>query len=146
MLDVLRLATGALIAASGAALVVIAVLAARGRLSRNRFAGVRTAATLESEAAFTLANRVAAAPLGAAGTIGLLGGLSTAAAGPGAVGWILAVIAAAGLFVIAGVGGSLGDRAARRLADQDPAPSACTGTCAGCSLVAGCAAPAEETR
>ncbi|MGE3286022.1 MAG: SdpI family protein [Pseudonocardia sp.] len=146
MADPLRLAVAALLAVSGTALVTVAVLGARGRLPRNRFAGVRTAATLRSEAGFALAHRVAAAPLAAAGGVALLGAAAAAFAGGGTAGWVLAALAALGTVLLAGIGGTLGDRAAQRLAAQDPAPSACTGTCAGCSLVAGCGTPAEEAR
>ena len=46
---------------AGVLLVTVAVLGARGRLPRNRWIGVRTPVTLASDAAFALANRVAAA-------------------------------------------------------------------------------------
>ena len=59
---------GALLLAAGV-LLTIAVLGALGRLRRNPWAGVRTRGTLASDEAFTVANRVAAAPLGAAGIV-----------------------------------------------------------------------------
>jgi hypothetical protein len=138
MSETLRLAAGALLVVAGIALVVVAALGARSRLPRNRFAGVRTAHTLRSEAAFALANRVAAAPSGAAGGVALVGGIAAVCAGPGAVGWVLVALTAVGMLALAGLGGMLGDRAAARLAELEPAPSACSGTCAGCDLVAGC--------
>ncbi len=82
----LRLVLAALLLLTGLALVTVAALGARARLPRNRFAGVRTRASLHSGPAFVAANRVAAPLLGAAGAIALVGGAALAAAdraGPG---------------------------------------------------------------
>ena len=144
MSETLRLAAAALLAGAGLALVALAVLGGRSRLPRNRFAGVRTAATLRSEAAFALANRVAAAPLGAAGAVAIAGGAAASLSGSGAAGWLVLALAAVGTLVLVGVGGAVGDRAAVELAAREPEPSACSGTCAGCDLVAGCR-PAATT-
>ena len=138
-----RLLFGCALLLAAVALLAVAVLGARGRLRRNPWAGVRTRRTLASDEAFTLANRVAAAPLGAAGAVALLGGAVVLAGGPAAVTWTVLVVATAGMLGLTGLGGALGDRAAARM----PAPaSACAGTCAGCDLVAGCrpAATAPE--
>ncbi len=141
-----RLVLGCALLLAAAALFAVAVLGARGRLSRNPWAGVRTRATLASDEAFTLANRVAAAPLGAAGAVALLGGAALLVGGPSAVTWTVLVIATAGMLGLTGLGGAWGDRAASRV----PAPrAACAGTCAGCDLVAGCrpaATSPAETR
>lgn len=133
-----RLIVAAVLMAAGAALIVVATLAARSRLPRNRFAGVRTAATLRSDEAFLLANRVAAAPLGAAGVVALAGGTAALVAGPGATSWVLVALTGAGVLGLATVAGALGERAAVALAAREPEPSGCSGTCAGCDLVAGC--------
>jgi hypothetical protein len=117
------------------ALLTLAALGGRGRLPRNRWAGVRTRRTLASDEAFGLANRVAAAPLGAAGAVALVGAAVVLAGGPAAVTWTVLVVATAGTLGLTGVGGALGDRAAARL---PAAPAACSGTCPGCDLVAGC--------
>jgi SdpI/YfhL protein family len=136
-----RLVLGCALLLAAAALLAVAVLGARGRLRRNPWAGVRTRRTLASDEAFTLANRVAAAPLGAAGAVALVGGAALLAGGPGAVTWTVLVVATAGVLGLVGLGGALCDRAAARM----PAPaSACAGTCAGCDLVAGCR-PAAAT-
>jgi uncharacterized membrane protein len=126
---------------AGIALVAIAVLGARSRLRRNRWAGVRTAATLESAPAWVSANRVAAPPLGAAGGIAVLAGITLLAGPPTALAWVVTAVGVVGAFALAGIGGALGDRAAQletasRTADEQP--SACAGTCAGCDLIAGC--------
>jgi hypothetical protein len=120
---------------AAAVLLTIAVLGALGRLRRNPFAGVRTLGTLASDEAFTIANRVAAAPLGAAGIVALLGGVTLVIGGSGPVVWTVLVVATAGMLGLTGIGGALGDRGAARV--EAPA-SGCAGTCAGCDLVAGC--------
>ena len=132
-----RLVLGCALLLAAAALLAVAVLGARGRLRRNRWAGVRTRRTLASDEAFVLANRVAAAPLGAAGGVALLGGAVIVAGGPAAVTWTVLVVATAGMLGLTGVGGALGERAVARMPAPDPA-NACAGACAGCDLVAGC--------
>jgi SdpI/YfhL protein family len=140
-----RLVLGCALLLAAVALLAVAVLGARGRLRRNPWVGVRTRRTLASDEAFTLANRVAAAPLGAAGVVALLGGAAVVAGGPTAVTWTVLVVATAGMLGLTGVGGALGDRvAARTPAPAAAAPGACAGMCAGCDLVAGCR-PAATT-
>lgn len=137
----LRLVLAALLLLAGAALVVLAALGATGRLPRNRFVGVRTRGSLRTADAFALANRVAAAPLGAAGLIGFVGGTALVFTGRGgATPWVIGGLALAGAFVLAGLGGALGARAADvTIAEQTAVPApACGGVCSGCDLVAGC--------
>jgi len=131
----LRLVLGAALLLAAVALLVVAVLGARGRLRRNPWTGVRTRASLASDEAFTLANRVAAAPLAAAGAVAGLGGVAVLAGGPAALTWTVLLVTAAGVLGLTGLGGALGDRAARRVTASEPA---CAGACAGCDLVAGC--------
>lgn len=131
-----RLLVGCLLVLVGVALLTTAVLGARGRLPRNRWAGVRTSATLASDAAFALAQRVAAAPLGAAGAVAVAGG-AVVIASPAAAGLVVLAVAVVAVLVLAGTAGMLGDRAAGRV-QPEPVPAACAGTCAGCDLVAGC--------
>jgi len=136
--DTPHLVVAAALLLAGVALLVVAALGGRGRLPRNRFAGVRTAATLRSQEQFALANRVAAAPLGAAGAVGVAGGGAALLAGSGTAGWVLVALAGIGVLVLAGIGGALGDRAAATHPASTARPPACSGTCAGCDLVAGC--------
>ena len=136
-----RLVLGCALLLAAAVLLTVAVLGARGRLRRNPWAGVRTRRTLESDEAFTLANRVAAAPLGAAGIVALLGGITLVVGGPGAVVWTVLVVATAGMLGLTGIGGALGERAAARVEVPE---SGCAGTCAGCDLVAGCRPAATD--
>ena len=137
-----RLVLGCALLLAAAVLLTVAVLGARGRLRRNPWAGVRTSRTLASDEAFTVANKVAAAPLGAAATVALLGGITLVVGGPGAVVWTVLLLSTAGMLGLTGLGGALGDRAAAQVA---PPASACAGTCAGCDLVAGCRPTTEAT-
>ncbi|SDF51174.1 SdpI family protein [Pseudonocardia oroxyli] len=141
MPTILRLVLAVLFLLVGIALVAIAVLGARSALRRNRWVGVRTAATLESAPAWVSANRVAAPPLGAAGGIALLAGITLVAGPPTALAWVVTAVGLVGAFVLAGIGGALGDRAAQlETASRaaEPQAAACAGTCAGCDLIAGC--------
>ena len=135
-----RLVLGCALLLAAAGLITVAVLGGSGRLRRNPWAGVRTGRTLASDEAFALANRVAAAPLGAAGAVALVGGAVLLAGGPDAVAWTVLVVATAGMLGLTGLGGALGDRAALRA--PAPAAASCAGVCAGCDLVAGCRPPA----
>jgi uncharacterized membrane protein len=132
---------GTVLVLAGLALLAVAVLGARSRLPRNRFAGVRTAAALRSDAAFVLANRVAAPLVGGAGFVGVAGGGVLIAGGPTGVVVVVLVVTVLGVLVLAGTGGVLGDRAAATLTAAQVVP-ACGGACAGCDLVAGCSGSA----
>jgi hypothetical protein len=135
----LRLVLGALLVLLGAVLVAVAVLGARRRLPRNRWAGVRTTASVRSDAAFAIANQVAAAPLGAAGAVAVAGGAALLVGAPGVLGWTLLLVSLVAVAVLTGVGGVAGDRAAAAVPPPPEfAPSVCGGACAGCDLVAGC--------
>ncbi|MFP5019165.1 SdpI family protein [Pseudonocardia phyllosphaerae] len=138
----LRLVLAVLLVLAGAVLVVLALLGATGRLPRNRYAGVRTTASLRTQDAWIVANRIAAAPMGAAAAAGLAGGAALFLARDGLTAWVLAVLSAVGTVVLAGIGGALGARAAELtvaadVVEQQPAP-VCGGVCSGCDLVAGC--------
>jgi hypothetical protein len=131
----------------GVALLFVSLLGWRRRLPRNRFAGVRTVASLRDEETFAVANQVGAPLSASAGAVAVLGGVATVirtmaapdvgVAGPVTV-LVLAALGTAGLTV---AGGVLGDRAARAV----PMPvSGCAGVCAGCSLVEGCSPTAAD--
>lgn len=112
---------GVLLLVAGGALLCVGLLGWQRRLPRNRFAGVRTSATLRSEAAFVAANRVAAPPVLAAGGICAAGGALAGATGGPALAAIVGVTGAGTIGLLI-AGGLLGHRAATAL------PS-----CAGCS-------------
>jgi uncharacterized membrane protein len=124
---------GVVLLAAGGGLVTVGLLGWRQRLPRNRFAGVRTPATLRSDAAFVAANRVAAPPVFAAGAVCAAGGVLAFGAGGPALAVIVGV-AGAGTVGLLLAGGLLG----HRLAAAMPPPTA---GCAGCTCSGGsCAA------
>ncbi len=129
MSDAVRVAVAAVLLLAAVALAVVAVLGLTGRLRRNRWAGVRTPATMAGAEAFTMGNRVAAPPMLAAAVL-----LALAAAGQaldGAVAPVAMVLCVAGAAVLVAVGGVLGNRAATA---STCAPARCA-NCTGCELM-----------
>lgn len=116
---------GVVLFVAGGALLTVGLLGWQQRLPRNRFAGVRTPATLRSEAAFIAANRVAAPPVLAAGAVCAAGGALAFGTGGPALAVIVGVTGAGAICLLI-AGGLLG----HRLATTVPPP---TGSCAGCS-------------
>lgn len=118
---------------AGLALLVVGFLGLTERLPRNRFAGVRTAATLRDEDAFRVGNKVAGLPTAVAGGVGVLGAVA---------GWLMpnpvlaCVLALVGLVVLTAGGGVLGHRAAAAVPEPEPElPSGCKGCqCGGCGV------------
>lgn len=102
---------GVLLLIAGTALGVVGLLGWLRRLPRNRFAGIRTPATLRSEAAFIAANRVAAPPVLAAGGICALGG-ALALGADGALLTVIVAVTGVGTVALLLAGGLLGHRVA----------------------------------
>lgn len=120
----LPIVAGLLVAAGG-------YLGWTGKLTRTRGAGVRTSATLRSDEAFALGNRVAGLPTMAAGAVGVVAGLA-AFAMPTDIGAIVAaLIGAVGLVGMVAAGGVLGHRAAATVPEPQPA------SCGGCACGGG---------
>lgn len=121
----------------GVALGAVGLLGLQGRLRRNRFVGVRTAAALRDEETFTLANRVAGVPNVAAGVVAIVSGAMSFVMADLAV--TAGIIGLVGALAIAVAGGLVGHRAAEALPEQ-VLPKGCGG-CAcgggGCSPLAG---------
>ncbi|MBP2339926.1 SdpI family protein [Saccharothrix coeruleofusca] len=112
----------------GVALVAIGVLGVRGQLRRNRFVGVRTAASLRDDETFALANRVAGVPNLVAGLVALLAGAAVLVNPATAV--VVGLVGLVGAVAIAVAGGVQGHRAAEAL--PEPEKSGCsTCACAG---------------
>lgn len=122
-----------LLAIAGLAVGTVGVLGLRGALPRNRWAGVRTAATMRDDTAFTLGNKVAGAPLLAAGAAAFAAGALGAVMPTMASRVTVAAVGLLGMLVLTLVGGALGHRAAAAL----PAPDDSCGSASGC---AGCTA------
>ena len=108
----------------------------REKLPRDRGAGVRTAATLRSDDAFRIANKVAGLPTVTAGVAGILAGVAGLAM-PSTSGTVIAaVVGLVGMVVLVVAGGLLGHRAALAV----PAPAPVPAACAGCACGGGCSA------
>lgn len=104
----------------------------REKLPRARGAGVRTEATMRSDEAFRVANRVAGLPTMVAGAVGVLAGAAVLAM-PDTLGAVLAAIfGVVAVFVLVAGGGILGHRAASAV----PVPTAPAG-CGGCACGGG---------
>ncbi len=98
----------------------------REKLPRSRRAGVRTDATMRSDEAFRVANRVAGLPTMVGGAVGVLAG-AAALAMPGTGGAVIAaVVGVLGVFVLLAGGGLLGHRAAAAVPPPEPVG------CGGC--------------
>ncbi|GAA4550635.1 SdpI family protein [Amycolatopsis samaneae] len=109
-------------------------LGLRERLTRESSMGVRTRASMRSEEAFKLANRVAGLPILVGGAIGVLAGVA-AIVMPTTAGLLAAAVAGViGMFALVIGGGLLGTRAAATI--PAPAPAAPAG-CSGCACGAG---------
>jgi SdpI/YfhL protein family len=134
----IRLVVGSLLVLVGLALVVVAALGARSVLRRNRWVGVRTAATLASETQFVAGNRAAAVPVGAAGVIAVVGGAFLLVDDGVALNWVVLTISVLGVLGMTIVGGLVGDRAAALTPAPAPFAASCGGACAGCDLIEGC--------
>ncbi len=117
----------------GVGIGVVGVLGWLERLPRNRFGGVRTPATLRSDDAFRIANKVAGLPIAVAGLVGVVGGVLGFFAG-----LVVTIVGFVGMVAIAVAGGVLGNRAAEAVPDPAPElPEGCKGCqCGGCDLAA----------
>lgn len=128
MSEAVRVALAVVVLIAAAALATVAILALAGRLPRNRWAGVRTPATMASPEAFQLGNRVAAVPL-LAGALPLVLAAVAVLLWHGALGTTVALVGAGGTTVMVVAGGLLGNRAAAACN-----PTRCA-TCTGCDLI-----------
>lgn len=127
LLPVLPVIVGVLVAGVG-------VAGLTGRLPRNRFAGVRTAASMRDDEAFRVANRVAGLPMAVAGLIAVVAGVAAFALSGTAATVTVVLIGLAGLAVITLGAGMLGHRAALAVPEpKRPLPAGCKGcACGGC--------------
>ncbi|KAA9166684.1 SdpI family protein [Amycolatopsis acidicola] len=107
----------------------------REKLPRDRGAGVRTDATLRSDEAFRLGNKVAGLPTIFAGVVGVLAGIAGLVM-PTTAGTIIAtLVGVVGIVALVLAGGLLGHRAAQSVPAPAATPAGCAGcACGGCSL------------
>ena len=123
---------------AGLVIAAVGLLGFQERLPRNRFLGVRTAATLRDEDTFRLANRIAGLPTMVGGLVGIVAGTAGALLPGTAARVACVIIGLAGMLAITVAAGALGHRAA--LAIPKPArtvPAGCGGCQCGNCPVAG---------
>jgi hypothetical protein len=116
------------LAVAGAIVAGLGLLGLLGRLPLNRFAGVRTSATMRDAETFRVGNKVAGLPVLVAGVVGVLGGVLGIALPTG--GLVAGILGFVGMLAIASAGGLLGHKAA--LAVPEPEKQLPAG-CAGCA-------------
>lgn len=104
----------------------------RGSLRRIGGVGVRTSATLRSDEAFSVGNKVAGLPTMAAGGVGVIAGLASLLMPTDLGAVIAATLGVLGLLLLVGAGGLLGHRAAAAI--REPVRGA---GCGGCACGAG---------
>jgi hypothetical protein len=103
----------------------------REKLPRDRGAGVRTAATMRSDEAFRVGNKVAGLPTLVGGLVGVVGGVAGLFM-PDTAGLIIAtVVGLIGLFALLVGGGVLGNNAASAVPEPSNIPAGCTGCACG---------------
>ena len=123
---------GALLVLVGAALVVVGILGVAARLPRNRWAGVRTPASLVSDGAFSVANRVSGPGIVVSGVLVALAGAAVAGT-EGAPRVVVAMLLLSGGVAVMIAAGALG---ARAVAVAPPlSPHARCADCTGCELM-----------
>lgn len=118
------------LAAVGLVVAIVGLLGLLERLPMNRFAGVRTSATMRDADTFRIGNKVAGLPVLVGGLVGLVGGvlgLSTV---------IATIVAAVGMVAIAIAGGVLGHKAALAVPEpEQELPAGCAGcACGNCGV------------
>ncbi|GAA1483101.1 hypothetical protein GCM10009624_35410 [Gordonia sinesedis] len=123
---------------------VVGVLGLRGALPRNRWFGVRTPATLGSDEAFGVAQRVAAPGTLGAAVICVVGAVLTLGVRDG---WapVFGVGAAVAAVLIVGLVGGLGVRAAEALSDTTAQSSSAGCGCCGTATTQSATDAAEPT-
>jgi uncharacterized membrane protein len=110
---------------AGSTITIVGLLGTHERLPRNRFAGVRTAATLRDEETFRLANRIAGLPMVVGGLVGVVAGIAAVLGG----GLLVGGVGLAGMLAITVGGGMLGHRAALAMPKPQPTVPAGCGAC-----------------
>ncbi|WP_371053434.1 SdpI family protein [Rhodococcus gordoniae] len=119
------------------ALVVgaVGVAALTGKLPRNRWAGVRTPESLRDDAAFALANKVAAPSMLGSAVLLAVGAVASLTL-PTVAGIIAVVVTAVAALITAGAGGSVAARVAAATKPEETA--GCGTSCGACSLRGAC--------
>ncbi|WP_016933086.1 SdpI family protein [Rhodococcus sp. R1101] len=119
------------------ALVVgaVGVAALTGKLPRNRWAGVRTPESLRDDAAFALANKVAAPSMLGSAVLLAVGAVASLTL-PTVAGIIAVAVTVVAALITAGAGGSVAARVAAATKPEETA--GCGTSCGACSLRGAC--------
>jgi len=116
---------------AGVLIAAVGFLGLAGALPRNRFAGIRTPATLRDEETFALANRVGGLPVGIGGCVSVLGGAVALLVVTPAVQWLGLALGFVGMVALVLIGGLGANKAAEAMPAQSG--SGCAGcACGGC--------------
>ena len=103
--------------AAGAAIVEIGRRGRDGRLKRNAFAGIRTAATMRSDEAWAAAHRAGARTMMTGGAVSVVTGLALLLRPSNTVGGVVVVGGAVVMTALVVVSGIQGGRAAKAVGD-----------------------------
>ncbi|EFV13498.1 SdpI family protein [Segniliparus rugosus] len=118
-------AVAAIFVLCGGALLAVSWASWTQRLSSNRFVGVRTPATMRSDEAFKLGNKIAAPGMAAGGAVMILTAIGAIAL-PAPLGFAVAVLLGSLVSLVPiGYGAYVGSKAA----DRVPAAAASAPTC-----------------
>ncbi|MDY6807893.1 hypothetical protein GIY30_08665 [Gordonia sp. HNM0687] len=135
--NVLLVVAAVIVFALAAMWLVVGAMGITGRLRRNRWVGVRADATMRSDQAFAVANRVAApGELAAAGILVLAGILTLGVGGYWSL--VFAVVGLIAAMFVVGIVSAYGVRAAAAVPADDPADDCGTSSCGACSLRGAC--------
>lgn len=102
----------------GILILVIGLRSRAGRIRRNPFTGIRTRASMASPEAFAAANRAGAPMMMVGGVLAIVGGLiglPVGLTGHGLAGLACAFVGIVLMGVCAGIGGVVGNNAAKRV-------------------------------
>lgn len=132
-----RLVLLVVLLAVAATLGTVGLLGWRGRLTPNRWVGVRTASSMSDQDTFKVSNRVAGLPTLVGGIVALFGGIAAFGLDSAVGSVVAAVIGVVGAIIITAAGGVLGDRAAQAMVAAKPkVPGGCAGcACGGCEAL-----------
>lgn len=134
----LVVAVAVVLALSGAVMLAVAWASWAQKLPRNRFAGVRTPATMRSEEAFKLANKIAAPGIAAGGLVLALTAVGVLAL-PAAWGASVAVALGAVVSLVpVGYGAYIGNKAAGKLPSMAESAPTCPYSAEVCASGGGC--------
>ncbi|MGL6236369.1 MAG: SdpI family protein [Segniliparus sp.] len=132
------IAVAVVFALAGCALLAVAWASWTQKLSANRFAGVRTPATMRSDEAFKLANKIAAPGVAAGGAVMVLTAIGALAL-PAPLGFAVAVLLGALVSLLPiGYGAYVGNKAADRLPVSAASAPTCPYSAEACASGSGC--------